>query len=436
MPPVPFAPSLPRVALAALASLLVVALISWTQPEAVAYGWGTPVIVGAGGLIWNRVSRAPAAARTLDTAMALLLLAPALAARKQATALALWQLEHLSTAQLLDGVLALCAQATADTGPLLAAGAAGYVVMAGRAGAPGLGVLIAAAAAAAGSSGALFAAREAATQAEYAQVGTLVRGVPWSGFLVVPGAILGVAFEGRASPWPAPRAACFALAIVGGVLAGTTPLNTLLAAAEVPETDVVVPEGPPGPTTARTAIAGDGPAIDRAFRERGHHHPRPQTWPCTPGDEPWGLRLRQTAALALAASAPVSAIDEAAAHFLAWTTPRLALVGRADPMPQGPLARLLAWPTVPLLLDRPAVDAVPLAVGRAGVRTMGPAPVGRAACALVPDDDARVDDLWQAGRRLLAPRGPCLGLALVPPVLRATTRDDPTWLTTIGCPKD
>lgn len=434
MPPVSHAPSPQRIALAALVSLLVVLLISWSAPESVAYGWGTPVVVGAGGLIWNRLASVRQLARSLDTAMAFLILAPAIAARQQATLLAEWQLTLYPPHQMLEGLLAYCAQATADTAPLLAAGTVGYLVLGGRSASPGLGVLLAAAAASAGCTGALFAAREAAASGEYAQVATLVRGVPWTGFLVLPGAMLGVAFQGGRSRWSVGRALWFVLAGAAGVYAGNTPLAQLLDTVVVPSTDVLVPEGAVGPTTTLAAVPGEPAAIDRTFRERGHYHQSVPVWPCVDSDRGWAHTLRRGASLALPASAKVGQLDAAADRFVVWSTHRLALVGRAEPAPEGPVAPLLAWPTAALLLDRPPQDATALRVGPEGIHLIGRAtPAGRG-CALVPDDDATVDEIWQAVRALLAPAGPCEGIALVPAVHRPAVRASRDALLTLGCP--
>ncbi len=434
MPPVSHAPSPQRITLAALVSLLVVMLISWSAPESVAYGWGTPVVVGAGGLIWNRLASVRQLARSLDTAMALLILAPAIAARQQATLLAEWQLSVYPAHQMLEGVLAYCAQATADTAPLLAAGTVGYLVLGGRAASPGLGVLLAAAAASAGCSGALFAAREAAASGEYTQVATLVRGVPWTGFLVIPGAMLGVAFQGGRSRWSVGRALWLVLAGAAGVYTGNTPLAQLLETVVVPSTDVLVPEGPIGPTTTLAAVTGEPAVIDRVFRERGHYYQAVPVWPCVDGDRGWAHTLRRSATLALPASATVGQLDAAADRFMVWTTHRLALVGRTEPAPKGPVAALLAWPTAALLLDRPPQDATALRVGAEGIHLIGRArPAGRG-CALVPDDDATVDAVWHAVRALTAPAGPCEGIALVPAVHRPAVRASRDALLTLGCP--
>lgn len=432
--PVSHAPSPQRITLAALASLLVVLLISWSAPESVAYGWGTPVVVGAGGLIWNRLASVRQLTRSLDTAMALLILAPAIAARQQATLLAEWQLTVSPPQQMLEGVLDYCAQATADTAPLLAAGTVGYLVLGGRSASPGLGVLLAAAAASAGCTGALFAAREAAAAGELAQVATLVRGVPWTGFLVIPGAMLGVAFEGRRSRWSVGRTLWFVLAGAAGVYTGQTPLPQLLDTVVVPTTDVLVPQGPLGPTTALAAVPGEPAVIDRIFRERGHYYQAAPVWPCVDGGRGWAHTLRRSGSLALPASAPMARLDAAADRFMVWSTHRLALVGRAAPAPRGPLAPLLAWPTAALLLDRPPQDATALRVGADGIHLIGRArPAGRG-CALVPDDDATVDDVWQAVRALLAPAGPCEGIGLVPAVHRPAVRASRDALLTLGCP--
>ncbi len=436
MPAVAPAPAMSRVVLAALCSLLVVGLVSWSAPASVAYGWGTPVIVGAGGVIWNRLGRIPQVARSLDTAMALLLLAPAIAARNQATELATWQLTVVATHNVLDSLLAYCAQATADTAPLLAAAAVGYLVLGGRAAGPGLGVLLASAAGAAAATAALFAAREAAASADYADVATFVRVVPWTGFFVLPGALLGMAFEGRPSRWTPGRTVYFALAGLGGLYAGTTPLERLLDTIAVPATRVLVPETRMGLTTTLAAVSGDPEEIERTFFERGHHRPRLPVWPCVTGAEPWGLRLRRSATLALPASASLAELDAAAAQFRVWSTARLALVGHADPEPRGPLAGLLAWPTLPLLLDRPQADATVVAVGSAGVRLIGHGDPPGLACVLVPDDDATIDHIYQSGRALLAPAGPCRGLALLPPEHRAAARTDPAAVRALGCSEE
>ena len=429
-------PNPKRIVLAMLVSALVVSLVSLTAQESIAYALGTPILVGSGGMLWRQLATSPRAAHWLDTAVALLVLGPALAAREQAIVLAEWQLTVHAPHQMLDGVLAYCARATADTAPLLLSAAAGYLVLGGRAASPGLGVLLAAAAAAAGGSGALFAAREAAAAAEYSQVISLVRGVPWTGFLVLPGALLGVLFEGRRGRWSLARATWFLLAVGAGAMAGTTPLRDLMAHVEVPSTDVAVPTGELGPTTALAAVGGDPGELDAVFRQREQYFDPVQAWTCVTGPRGWAKTLRRSAAIALSGGAPVSELDEAADRFVIWTAHRLALVGRAEPMPGGPLAPLLGWPAVPLLLDPPPRDATAVFVGRQGVRVLGrPTPAGRG-CALVPDDDATIDHVWQAGRSLLAPAGPCEGIALVPPVHRAALRADPEALLTLGCPPD
>lgn len=429
-------PTPKRIVLAMLVSALVLSLVSLTARESIAYALGTPILVGSAGLLWRQLASSPRTASWLDTAVALLVLGPALAAREQAIVLARWQLTVHAPHQMLDGVLAYCARATADTAPLLLAAAAGYLVLGGRAASPGLGVLLAAAAAAAGASGALFAAQEAAAGAEYRQVISLVRGVPWTGFLVLPGALFGVLFEGGRRRWSLARATWFLLAVGAGAMAGTTPLRELMARVEVPTTDVPVPTGELGPTTALAAVGGNPEALDVVFRQRAQHFTRVPTWSCVTGPKGWAKTLRRSAAIALSGGAPVSELDTAADRFVVWTAHRLALVGRADPMPRGLLAPLLAWPAVPLLLDPPPRDATAVAVGRQGVRVIARStPVGRG-CALVPDDDASIDHVWQAGRSLLAPAGPCEGIALIPAVHRAAVRADPEALLTLGCPPD
>lgn len=179
---------------------------------------------------------------------------------------------------------------------------------------------------------------EAAASGEYAQVATLVRGVPWTGFLVLPGAMLGVAFQGGRSRWSVGRALWFVLAGAAGVYAGNTPLAQLLDTVVVPSTDVLVPEGAVGPTTTLAAVPGEPAAIDRTFRERGHYHQSVPVWPCVDSDRGWAHTLRRGASLALPASAKVGQLDAAADRFVVWSTHRLALVGRAEPAPEGPVA--------------------------------------------------------------------------------------------------
>jgi hypothetical protein len=429
----PSAPSPRRAIAAALVTLGVVAVSQPGPGAAGTFAWGLPLLVGSAGWIWGRLARSDAMASALDAAFAVLLLVPAVAARQQTDAMARFDLAHVPANQLLDGMLLYAARATEGTAPLLVAGAAGYVVLGRRAAAPGIGVLLSAAAAAAGATSAVFAAREALASGDVTAAAEMLVGLPYVGLLIVPGALLGVAMQGREVAWSRPRMMLLALAGLAAAYTVTTPLVRMAAEFPVPATALAVPLGAPGMTTLVPAVEGAPALLADQLHARGHYHAKRVVWGCHPAARRWSVRLRATEALALPADAGIQDVDQAAAVFNEWSTTRLALIGRAETPPGGPISDLLSWPAVPLLLDRPPNGAAPIAVGTGGFRHLGPTPPRGTPCVLIPDPDIRVGDLWAAGRALLQPEGPCDGLGLLPPQHREAVRADPEALAGLTC---
>lgn len=427
------APSPRRAVAAALVTLGVVALSAPGSGAAGTFAWGLPLLVGSAGWIWGRLAQTATMAGALDTAMAVLLLVPAVAARQQTDAMARFDQAYIPANRLMDWLFLQAAQATEGTAPLLISGAAGYWVLGGRAAAPGIGVLLSAAAAAAGATSVALAAREAAASGDVIAAAEMLVGLSFMGLLIVPGALLGVAMQGRAATWSRPRVMLLALAGLAAGYTVTTPIVHMAATFPVPATALAVPVGAPGTTTLLPALEGTPAAIGDQLEARGHYHAKSVLWTCHPAARRWSVRLRATAALALPADASLGDLDQAAAIFREWSTTRMALIGRAETPPRGPISDLLSWPAVPLLLDRPPDGAYAVAVGPEGPRFLGPRPPSGTPCVVVPDPDARVGDLWAAGRAMLQPEGPCDGLGLLPAQYRDAVRADPASLASLTC---
>ncbi len=432
-PEPPPAPSLRRVALAAGATAAAVGVAAGPPGPWNAHAWGLPLLVACVGWIWWRLPRDRQMAGAVDAAVAALLLVPALAARQTDDAVASFDLLHTARHAALDGLLLFAARAGRYTAPMLAAAATGFLVLGGRAAAPGAGLLLGAAAGAAGATSATWAAREALDAGDAARAAALARLVPWAGLLALPGGALGALLHGRAAAWSRVRVLLLVLTALAAVRAASLPLGRLAATFPVPATTVAVPRGAAGPTTLGPAIDPAAGALDVALAAEGRPPATGDGNACTTGRHRWSQVLRATANIALPAEAPAAAIDDAAAALRARSTHRLALVGAATPSPAGPLGPLVAWPTVPLFLDPVPAGASVVEVTAAGPVGRPTAPAPGAPCAVSLAPDATVDDVWRAGRDLLAPAGPCDGLALLTPEAQVAVRADPADLDTWSC---
>jgi hypothetical protein len=426
------APGPRRVVLAAAAALGVAIATSWPPHPTNAFVWGLPVLLLSSGMVWARVRPGSRLAAELDAALALLLLVPAVASRAEADATAAFDIAHTVATQQVDALLLFAQRAGAETAPLLTAAAAGYLVLGGRRVAAGAGALLGAAAAAAGTAGALEAARAALAAGDATGAAELCRLVPWAGLLAVPGALMGALLHpGR---WSRTRVGLLALTVLTTGWLATSPLGRMARALPVPESAAALPQGPPGGTTPARAAPVEPAALAAHLTELDRYRADHATWPCDEAPRRWALRARNSAALPLPSATDLETVDALALVLRTFTTHRMALVGHAPAAPAGPLQRLVAWPVVPLLLDKPPHGAVAVAVTRAGPAPLGDPPEAGTACVLVPDDDVAAEHLWHAGRSLLQPEGPCDGLALLPARHRPAVRSDPSVLTALSCP--
>ena len=226
-----------------------------------------------------------------------------------------------------------------------------------------------------------------------------------------------VALIGLALAWgPRPaRPMRLGLALLLSLAVGS-PLQGLLARLPVPETAVAVPILPARPGVAMPALQAP---LGLALAARGDRPEPAAPLPCTPiGTTRWERAPRRSAVLALPAAASVADLDEAAAAAALHETHRLALVGRAPPLP-APLGPHLQWPVVRLLVERPSYNAVFVDISAEGA--FDPPAVGGVSCVLLPDPALSIGQLVEAARSLEA--GPCLGLVYLPPTLRPAQAD-------------
>jgi len=305
----------------------------------------------------------------------------------------------------LEGLLPLTLQSLRGQ-PLWMAGVAGGAALAW----PGLGRLFLLAALGSGlryaslvlAQGGLLSG-EVESAARFAHVGL------YAGPLV--GLIgLGLAWGPREG-----RPSRLALALILA-LAATSPLGGLVARMPSPATALAVPHVPARPSVALPALQAPlGPAL----AARGDRPEPDAALPCTPAAAArWDRVPRRSAALALTAVTPVSALDEAVAEAALHQTHRLALVGRAPALP-GPLGPLLQWPVVRLLVERPAHDAAFIAIAADG--SLSPTPPGGVSCALLPDPGLTIGQLVEVARTLEP--GRCLGLVYLPRGVRPAPAD-------------
>lgn len=426
------APGAMRVLLAAIATLVVAVATSWPPRPTNAFVWGLPLLVLSSGLVWARLRPGTRLATELDAALALLMLVPAVASRAQADASARFDIAHTLATQQVDALLVFAQRAGVETAPLLTAASVGYLVLGGRRVAPGAGALLAAAGAAAMGSAALEAARAALAVGDPMAAAQLCAPLPWVGLLAVPGAILGAMLH--PGSWSRVRAGLVLLTVLAAGWVGTSPVGVMARSLPVPRSEAVLPSGAPGATTPGHPVPDTPEALVAHLEAEGRHRADHPTWPCDEAPRRWAVRTRNTAAVPLAGATPMSRLDEVARVLRTFTTHRLALVGHAPAAPSGPLSRLVAWPVVPLLLDKPPHGAVGIFVSRSGTSPLGAPPVSGEPCVLVPDDDVTVDHLWHAGRELLLPAGPCDGIALLPARYRPLVRTDPTAMAALTCP--
>lgn len=426
------APGPRRVMLAAGVAIVIAMVTSWPPRPTNAFVWGLPLLFISSGLIWARARPGSRLSSELDACLALLLLVPAVASRAQADASASFDIEHTIAPQQVDALLLFARRAGQETAPLLTAAAAGYLVLGGRRVAAGAGALLGAAAAAAGGTAALEAARTALAGGDPIAAAELCRFVPWAGLLTIPGALLGALLH--PASWSRFRIGIVSLTVLTAGWIATSPVGLMARALPVPSSTERLTVGAPGATTPATASPITPDALALHLATMGRYQADHATWPCEEAPRRWAMRTRNSAALPLPASASVGTLDALSQVLRTYTTHRLALVGHAPDAPAGPLERLVAWPVVPLLLDKPPQGAAVVAVTRGGPVPLGDPPPLGTACALVPDDDVTVAHIWHAGRSLLQPDGPCDGIALMPARYRATIRADPTMITALTCP--
>jgi hypothetical protein len=426
------APGPRRVMLAAGVALAVAVASSWPPRPTNAFVWGLPLLFISSGLVWARARPGSRLAAELDASLALLLLVPAVASRAQADATSSFDIAHTVTTQQVDALLLFARRAGQETAPLLTAAAAGYLVLGGRRVAAGAGALLGAAAAAAGATPALEAARAALAAGDPVAAAEMVRFVPWVGLLAAPGALLGALLH--PASWSRTRVGLVLLTVLAAGWVATSPVGLMARALPVPSSTARLPVGAPGVTTPSPASPITPDALALHMTELGRYRADHATWPCDEAPRPWSLRARNSAAVPLPASTDVGTLDAVSMVLRTYTTHRLAMVGHAPEAPAGPLNRLVSWPVVPLLLDKPPHGAVPVAITRGGPVPLGDPPPPGTACALVPDDDVTVEHIWHAGRTLLQPEGPCDGIALMPARYREAIRADPTMITALTCP--
>ncbi|MEC7946481.1 MAG: hypothetical protein VX265_02870 [Myxococcota bacterium] len=425
-------PGYRRVVLAAAVALAVAVATSWPPRPTNAFVWGLPLLFVSSGLAWARVRAGGRLAAEMDSALALLLLVPAIASRAQADASSSFDIAHTVTSQQIDALLLFARRAGQETAPLLTAAAAGYVIVGGLRVAAGAGALLGAAGAAAGGTAALEAARAALAAGEPIAAAELCRFLPWVGILPVNGALLGALVQ--PPRWNRTRVGLLVLTTLAAGWVATSPVGLLAQRLPVPSSPAALPSGAPGATTPSEAAPTTPAALAAHMASMGRFEADHATWPCDAAPRRWSVRARNSAALALPATTPIDELDALSLVLRTFTTHRLALVGRARDAPAGPLHRLVAWPVVPLLLDKPPHGAVPVRVSRNGAVPLAAAPPPGAACVLVPEPDVTVAHIWHAGRGLLQPHGPCDGIALLPRRYRPAVEADPTQLSALTCP--
>ena len=200
----------------------------------------------------------------------------------------------------------------------------------------------------------------------------------------------------------------------------------LLAQRPVLSSPAALPSGAPGATTPSEAAPTTPAALAAHMASMGRFEADHATWPCDAAPRRWSVRARNSAALALPATTPIDELDALSLVLRTFTTHRLALVGRARDAPAGPLHRLVAWPVVPLLLDKPPHGAVPVRVSRNGAvrRRCPPSGVHPR-----PEPDVTVAHIWHAGGP-----PPTTGLRRdrpSSPALSTTVEADPTLLSAL-----
>jgi len=430
-PPSPPAPA--RLAVAAVTAGAVAALGVSLEGPGASHVLLLPLLVVSGGWLCGRllprVSVASAAALT-----AALVAVPAATLRLWVGLTAADASGTVEPSAALHGLLTVTRRATGELAPVLAAGAVATALLWGRRGAAGAAILAAAAAGAAAARGGLVAALEALNVGDMAGTARWSLLVPWAAALVLPGALVGLAWQ---RPRPRSVGAAIALIVTAGLaaFAASPPLRAVeagLRAGPAALPGVALPTGEAGAPVAAQAFAWpDLPEPAATFVEA-----ETPPWSCVGSLRKWKRRPRLTAAIGLPPDGDLAVIDAAIDSLSGTHMARLALVGRADPAPSGPIGPWLAWPAASMLLDRPPHEAQWARFGPAGLAWIGsaPAPGDRAACALLLQPGVTVQQLYDTLRGLQDARihAPCAAVAVVPSRWRPA---DPTAdLSSLACP--
>ena len=219
----------------------------------------------------------------------------------------------------------------------------------------------------------------------------------------------------------------------------TPPWFEIVAALPDVSSPKAVPVTDPGLSIASPPMDPLARTFDQDLARRGHMRILGAPWSCLNDSASfgngYGRAAREIEQLAVPADTPVIDLYPAVQMMRRRGVFRMGLLGRADP-PYGPLGALFAWPSVPLMIDRPPRALQWFRLGR---RTMEELPlvgggVSPQGCALLIDDDVSVSTLFSTARSLGSAYGDkrCAGgIALVFPEDGSTTNSNPAWR---GCP--